>query len=116
MRVIHVAIGQNRVQDGFHGGRRCGCTGHAGAQGIDHIEIRQTRQLRQFQHRLQAYRCESCGFYRFQVPAAAFYIENIFLLTKYVFLLDFDRGIPTSMQNQVGITPQQARGIDALTE
>src|SRR5207302_11509353 len=53
---------------------------------------------------------------RFQVPAAAFHVEDRFLLAEQGFLADLHRGVAAAVQHQGLVAAEQPRGVDAQAE
>ncbi len=113
MGVIHELVGQAGVQDGLDRRRRRRGLEHVGGKLVDHLRVRQRIELRQAQQIVELHRRESGRLYGFQVPAAAFDVQDVFVLAEQVFLRQLDRGVAAAVQHQGPVAPEQARTIGA---
>lgn len=52
----------------------------------------------------------------FQVPAAAFYVEDVLGVTDEAGLADFDRGIAAAVLDKSLVVAEEPGGVDALGE
>ena len=114
MRVIDVFVRQQRVQNRFDGWCRRRGARQVRDKLIHHLRIAQGLELRKPQQMGHAYRRKACFFDEFEVPAAAFDIENFLVIADEIALADFDRRIAAAVQHERLVAAQQTRGIDAL--
>jgi len=85
--MIDESVRQAAMQDGFD--RRCrrACAQHVSTEFIHHLRIGKLRQFRQLQYMVKAHRRETGCFDGFEVPTAAFDVQNGLGFTEKVFLL-----------------------------
>ncbi len=116
VRVVDELLRHQPVKDGLD--RGCGGSGfqHVGDELIDHLWIRERRQFREFQHVREEHRRKALRLDRFQIPAAAFDVEDRLLLAEQVFLPDLDRSVAATVQHQGLVAAEQPRSVDAQAE
>src|SRR5256885_12598857 len=70
----------------------------------------------QSQHVREEHRRKALRLDRFQIPAAAFDVEDRFLFAEQVFLTDLDRSVAATVQHQGLIAAEQSRRVDAQAQ
>ena len=114
--VIHELVGQAGVQDGLDRRRRRRGLEHVGGELVHHLRVRERIELRQALQIVELHRRESGRLYGLQVPAAAFDVQDVFVLAEQVLLHQLDRGVAAAVQHQGLVAPEQARAVDAQIE
>src|SRR5262245_12230019 len=116
VRVIHVAVRQYRMQnrlDRWRGRRR---SRHVRDELVHHLWIAQCLEPGELEQVLHPYRREAGFLDEFEVPSAAFDVEDLFVLADEIALRDLCRCIPAAVQHERLIAAEQTRGINAQAE
>src|SRR5690606_8458256 len=85
-------------------------------QFVHHVRIAQHLQFGKPLHGRKSYRREAGLLDGFQIPAAAFDVEDVFLLAVAIPLWNFHRSIAAPVQHQRLLAAVQAGGIYAQAE
>ncbi len=113
MGMIDKFVRQKGVQQGLD--RRVGGAGidQVRALRANHFRVGQCLAPAQFAQRREPNRREPGRFDRRHVPAAALDAQHLGLLVEQVLDDGLDRGVAAAVQHQLGVAPQQPRGVNA---
>jgi hypothetical protein len=116
MRMVDVLVGQDRVQDRFDRGRRRPCASHLRRKLVHHLRVRERLELRELLEVRKPHRGEAGLLDRFEVPAAAFHVQDVLLFAGDETLFHLDRSIAPPVQHERGVAAEELRGVHAQSE
>ena len=112
MGVIHDLVRDPGMQQGFHGWVGGLGIEEVEALDIDHRLVREGGQVAQAHQGFHPDGGQAAGLDRFEIPAGALDVQHIDHSAEDIRGGGFERGVATAMHDQIGIAPDEARGVD----